>query len=159
MSVSTRTDEVLTDGRERAVMYGMEADESITPGHIVEYDSGDSDIGLGIKHSTSGGAGAVRVALTKAWGGDAEDSTDPIDDAYSDGDAMRVAVLPEGARWRALIAAGENISVGDFLVSAGDGTLQQRDSTSPEDAGAIFGVAREAGNETADFRLEVEVTR
>lgn len=156
MSVSSRTDEVLVDGRESAVMYELEADEAVTPGHLVEYDD---DVSLGIKHSTAGGPCAVRVALTKEWGGDAEDDTDPIDDAYADGDAMRVAVLQAGARYRALIKASENITPGDFLVSAGDGTLAQLDGTSPEDAGAVVGVAREAGNETTDFRLEVEVIR
>ena len=57
-----------------------------------------------------------------------------ISDAYTTGTLIQANVFRKGDEVHALIADGEDIDIGDFLESAGDGTLQE---WSEDSAGAV----------------------
>lgn len=134
-----------------------EANEAITPGHLIEYDTSTE---LYKKHATDDGIGIMPLFARKApyAGTEDADGTIPIDVAYAQGDQCYAGIALRGARVNALIKANEDIAVGDKLVSAGDGTLRElQTGTSPDDTNGCLAVAREAGTDTSAFRLIVEV--
>lgn len=129
-----------------------EADAAITPGHLIEYDTTTD---LFIPHGTDAGVTQARFARKNPTA-DTAAGTAPIDDPYADGDHVWAAIARRGCRVNALVQASENIAIGDVLVSAGDGAL--REYVSGTDAAhAPVAVAREAGTDASDFRIEVEV--
>ena len=103
----------------------------ITPGFLIELTSA----GKVQAHSTS--AGLVTPAMF-ATENDFEGQT--ISDAYEADDPVRCWIPQRGDVVYALLNGGENASVGDSLVSAGDGSLAVAGSN--EDY--IVGIAIEA---------------
>jgi hypothetical protein len=91
------------------------AAEAILPGHLVTFDS-NGDL---VKHATAGGAAANTYAIER------EEMGDDIDDEYAIGDAVKVHHFGPGCRIYAPIPSGQNLVKGDFLESAGDGTLRK----------------------------------
>ena len=109
----------------------------LTPGMLVETDSDDAIQ----PHSTANGAAAKLFAIENALEGEG------IDDAYAVDDKARVWACQPGDEVYALILDGENIAIGDKLVSAGNGRLKERRGSSSalvEDAASIIAEAREA---------------
>lgn len=105
---------------------------SITPGMMVELTSVDKVQA----HSTAGGnANPPMFALEDELQGNG------IDDAYSSADKVQVWITNRGEQVYAILADGENVSIGDALESNGAGYLQKHvaDSESWEsaDPGAI----------------------
>lgn len=87
---------------------------AITPGHLVERGTGGVQV-----HSTAAGNAARVVALERAMTGDG------IDVAYATGDEVLLAYLRPGDMFNGLVAAGASaIADGNYLESAGDGTLR-----------------------------------
>lgn len=99
------------------------AGEAITPGMLLERVSRYSDpnavasetIDKVQKHSTSGGRGEVMVALEDALQGKT------ISDAYAADNPVSMIMALPGDELFLFLAAEENISDGDLLVSNGDG--------------------------------------
>jgi len=60
-----------------------------------------------------------------------------ISDAYANGEQVRYGVLPDGERVYALVAASQNIALGDLLTSNGDGMLKEAGATD-----FVIGIAR-----------------
>lgn len=116
--------------REEALAAG-----TITPGHLIEEDSsGEFQV-----HSTEGGYAARLFAEVDALQGNT------LDDDYSADDLVSANVELPGNEVQAFLAAGENVSIGDELISAGDGTLIKNGSeTSGTTIKQIIGHAREA---------------
>src|SRR5688500_2473861 len=90
------------------------AAEAITPGHLLAFD-GSGDL---IKHGTAGGGHNRVVALHR------EEMGKTIDDAYAIGDTVKVGAFQPGMRVNALVASGVTAAKGDYLESAGNGTLR-----------------------------------
>lgn len=90
------------------------ASSAITPGHLVEF-GGSADLRV---HSTVGGPARKAVALENDLIGKG------IDDAYAANDRVRYGIMKPGSEVNMLLLTGESCSKGDFLESAGNGTLQ-----------------------------------
>jgi hypothetical protein len=113
------------------------AAEAITPGHLVTFDSS----GNLIKHNVAGGFTQTAFALER------EEMGDDIDVAYAINDTVKVGVFGPGTRVNALIASGQNINKGDYVESAGNGTLRvfgsgTRLGRSLENTGAVTVLSR-----------------
>lgn len=91
------------------------ANAALTPGHLIEVMS----TGKVRKHATEGGYAERAFALEDALQGKT------IDDAYAADDKVGYTLACPGDEVFAYIAAGENVAVGDRLISNGDGTLQK----------------------------------
>lgn len=117
------------------------ASAAITPGHLVEVISG-GEIRV---HTTVGGNVLPMFAVEDELQGKG------VDDAYAHEDPVSTWVPCRGSIVNALLADGQTIVAGDFLQSAGDGTLTKyvAEHWHSADAGTIYplaivGVATEA---------------
>lgn len=121
------------------------AGAAITPGHLIVF-SGATNV---IVHASAAGVARVAFALENDLVGGA------IGDAYDTGDTVQYGVFSPGAEIYALLAHGENISKGDALASAGDGTLQAHTGDASH---SVVAFAMEALNNTtgAAARITVE---
>ena len=116
----------------------FDAASAITPGMLLEIDSsGDVQ-----PHSTADGQVALKLFARED---DLQGNT--ISDAYTAANRVMCNVARPGDEIYALIEDGETISIGDLLVSAGDGRLKKftEDSSSPAvvETGRIVAVALE----------------
>lgn len=124
---------------------------AIKPGSLLERTSAD----LVQVHSVAGGSAESLFALEDANQGKG------IDDNYAASDPVMTWHAVPGERVEALFstASGGSIDIGDFLESAGDGTLQAYSGASsagaPEYANSIVAVALEAV--AAGSRVLVEI--
>lgn len=89
------------------------ASAAITPGDLIELSSGQYQ-----RHGTAAANAAAIFALERDGMGD------DIDVDYASGDYVKAGYFHAGQRVNAFIASGQNVSKGDFLESAGDGTLR-----------------------------------
>jgi len=112
------------------------AEGAVTPGHLCEL------VSTGIKsHATAGGRAAAIFALEDDLQGN------EIGTAYTDNNQVQTGHFKPGDRVYALLANGENASVGSWLESAGDGTLRVVDADSSVGlvvTGSVIGFATEA---------------
>lgn len=92
-------------------------DAAITPGHLCERTATGAKV-----HATAGGRCAPLFALEDDLQGS------EITDAYTAANQGQFGHFRPGDRVYALIANGENIAIGEFLESAGDGTLREVDA-------------------------------
>lgn len=94
-----------------------EAGGAITPGHLLEFSGSNV-----VVHATAGGKAAARFARENDIGGD------DIDHAYASGEVVLYMECPPGTEVLALLADGENASVGSYLESAANGELRVVDA-------------------------------
>jgi len=92
----------------------------ITPGHLLVLGSGDTVT----VHVTEGGRAEKMWALEDALQGNT------VTDNYASGDPVTLLHAVPGDVVNALIKAGETITIGEQLISAGDGTLKALDNVS-----------------------------
>lgn len=124
---------------------------AITPGHLVEITSANKVQ----VHSTAGGLAQKAFAVED----DLQGNT--IADAYAASAMVQYNVMLPGDEVNAIIADGENIAIGDKLVSAGDGTLKEQTSETTDES--VVAIAVEAcdmsGSSAADpsGRCAVEI--
>ena len=86
---------------------------AISPGHLVELDSaGEVQV-----HSTEGGYAEKAVAVEDALQGNT------IDDDYAADDRVFFYIEPSGERAQMYLYVGEDVTIGEQLISNGDGTL------------------------------------
>lgn len=114
----------------------FQAGESgIYPGMLVELNSS----GYAIKHATQGGRGLMMIADEDALQGNT------VSTVFTSGDQLTCMLPEKGAEVRLLVAAGENIAIGDELISNGAGLFIENGS---EDSGTtvnqVFAIAAEA---------------
>lgn len=112
---------------------------TITPGHLLALNSSDQFIA----HNVSGGNCAKIFAVENALLGKL------ITDTYVATNRVQAELFLPGDEVNAIIADNQNISIGDILVSNGDGTLIEQtalaDISAGEDAPArTVGMALEA---------------
>lgn len=129
---------------------------AITPGMLVELTSS----GTVQAHSTSGGNACRRFAIEDDLQG--KDTTDN----YAVSTLIQTVVAAPGDEIIGLCANGEDISVGEFVASNGDGYLKAYAIASgePDYVEAIVGVALEAidfsgssGADPASAQFKVEI--
>lgn len=128
-----------------AILKEREANAAITPGHLVELMS----TGKIRVHATIGGQAQKAFALENDLIGKG------IDDAYAADDNVRYGVFTAGAEVYALLLSGETSAIGDFLESAGNGTLQVS-STPVEGSNVAIALEAITGGAGAK-RVKVEV--
>lgn len=125
--------------------------EAIKPGMLLDLTSA----GTVRKHTNTGfGASVARAAALFAvepgWrGGD-------IDTAYADGDTVTYVAAGPGDEIYAHLQDAENVVVGQYLQSAGDGSLEAVDSDGFAIAQALEAV-NTSGGATATARIRVRV--
>lgn len=104
-----------------------EANAAISPGMLVELMS----TGKVRKHATSGGnALPIMFAIEDALQGKA------VDEDYAAGDVVRCWIPQRGDEVQALLADEQNVSIGDALMSNGQGLLTKYVAESWESADA-----------------------
>lgn len=127
---------VLVKGFDTMVREDYAAQAAITPGHLIERTS----TGTVQKHSTAGGKALVMFAGDNKLVG--KDLT--VDFAASDN--VPCFIPMRGAKVNALVAAAAAaIVVGDFLESAGDGTLRKVVAPLTDAFGAADGTIADVG--------------
>ncbi len=89
------------------------ASEAITPGHLIEIDTGQWR-----KHATAGDPIARVFALER------DELGKEISVAYAINDEVKAGYFHQGQRVNALIASGQNLLQAAPLESAGNGTLR-----------------------------------
>lgn len=127
-------------------------DGVITPGMLVELNS-DGNV---IPHATQGGNASPHFAVENAILGDG------IDVDYEDeGETVLIGKANTGDVVNALLAAGQDISIGELLQSAGNGYLEVYSSSTPPPlrpvARAIEAIDNDPGTGGAAVRILVEV--
>jgi hypothetical protein len=88
---------------------------AITPGHLLTLNSDDKVL----PHSVAGGNAYPMFALEDVYQGKT------IADAFSADDPVQCWIPGRGDMVNAILKDGENVVIGDYLESAGDGTLQK----------------------------------
>jgi len=118
---------------------------TIKPGHLVEMTSS----GTVQVHSTEGGYAERMVAIEDALQGN------DLADSYSAADLVSVNIVEPGAVCYMYIKAGEDIAIGDELISDGDGTLIENGSeTSGVTVKQLVAIAVEANDLTASGAVD-----
>lgn len=111
---------------------------AITPGHLVEVNS-DGKLQV---HSTEGGNVLPMVAIEDSLQGGL------ITKAYAADDRVQAWIPTRGDIANMILADGETVAIGDFVESAGDGTVKKTVAAESGDvitpASPIVGVALEA---------------
>lgn len=110
------------------VIEELVANAAITPGHLVEVMS----TGKVRRHASAGGNTLPMFALEDEMQGRG------ITTAFAEDEPVQVWIPYRGDMVYAILKDGEDVDVGDFLESAGDGTLQEYTS------GVIVGQVVEA---------------
>jgi len=109
-----------------------------------------------VVHATEGGRHEKMFALEDALQGHT------VDTVYTSGDIVFCIMPNVGSEVYALLEDGQNVVVGQELISAGNGKLKAlSDLESGETASEIVGVAAEAkdltGSNTADTLIRVSI--
>jgi len=140
----------------------LPAYSAIRPGDLVEYyvDSGT----LKLKpHATAGGSAIARFAREDDLQGNS------VDDNYAADDEVMANVYRAGDQIHAWLADNEDVSLGDFLESNGDGCLRKvvdEDSTQAAPARALAialedldlsNSSQESSGGAGDWRIKVEI--
>jgi hypothetical protein len=86
----------------------------ILPGMLMQVDT-DGDV---IVHATEGGRAEVLVALEDSLQGNT------VDDAYTVDNPVRLMIFRPGEEFLGLLEANQTISIGEGLISAGNGKLK-----------------------------------
>ena len=120
---------------------------AITPGHLIEFTSA----GKVQKHSSAGGTALTMFALEDELQGKG------ISEAYSADNPVQCWVAGRGDMVYALVAAGATaITAGDFLESAGDGTLRKY-ASGVKIAQAVESVDNSASSISTEARIVVRI--
>lgn len=111
-----------------------QAGAAVTPGDLVYFSSGNL-----IRHANSGQNAAPYFAVENDLIGSG------IADNYASGYTMRYVVGRPGDEVYGLLASGQSVSQGDFLESAGNGSVQAYTNQSGQNvyAAAIVAAAAE----------------
>lgn len=117
MTITLRDPGTIWLGGPRTEIGDLAASEAITPGHLVDRFNSAGVIRWR-KHATAGGACSRTVATEQSM------LNKGVADAYAAGDLMEVTAAAGGTNLWMFIASGQNISAGNKLESAGDGTLR-----------------------------------
>lgn len=135
------------------------ANETITPGHLIEPLGGSAaTAGYFKKHATAGGSNVLpRFMLQEDYIGATIDAT------AASGDQIPYGIFKAGDEVNAWLASGQNVGVNQALESNGDGTLravipQSAVGSTQIKTNQVVGYAKEPINASAAAaRIVVEV--
>jgi len=117
----------------------------IKPGMLVKLNSA----GQAIVHASQGGRAEKAFAIEDAL------QSKTVDDAYVSGSIVSYILPGQGSEVNALIEAGQDIAVGDELISAGNGKLKKAsDADSGVTVAEVVAIAMEAVNLTASGAVD-----
>lgn len=116
---------------------------AIKPGMLLEKFTSSGDVKVKA-HSTSGGFAERAVAVEDALQGKT------VDDAYTSGDRVSYLLGKPGDVVQMILNAGEDVDVGDQLISNGDGTVIKATGTPKQ----IIGSAEEAKDLSASGAVD-----
>lgn len=124
------------------------AAEIIKPGYLIEETSAEKYQA----HSTEGGRAERIVADIDTLQGNG------LSDSYAVGDLVAACVENPGNEVQMFLKSGENVVVGDELISAGDGTLIKNGSeASGITVKQVVAWAREAKNLTGSGAVDTRI--
>jgi hypothetical protein len=136
---------IVLKGHSGSIYKEANAGGAITPGHLIKVNSS----GNAVVQSDSARVQAA-VAIENHWTGGG------IDTAYAANDQVCYQVLQPGAEWNALVAAAAPaITNGDWLESAGDGTVRKTATQANAMAIARATVDNSGGGSAVRIRAEV----
>lgn len=148
----TKPDQILLRGEPNR--FEREADGTIKPGDMLELKTNDKVV----RHSTAQGRHPRWFAIENEIGGD------DLTHDYASGEVVSIQSARPGDNMLINLADGENVSIGDYLVSDGAGRVQKADSNSVgELEGSLVAFALEAvdlsGSSAADpeFRIKAQI--
>jgi hypothetical protein len=150
----TTPDTILLKGKQFTIHEEANAGAAIMPGHLVDRNSS----GEYVVHAVAAGNAAPSFALENELFGNG------IEVAYAQNDQCIVAHCPRGAWVYALVAAAASaIVIGDYLESAGDGTLRKLTAAAATSqasrasvvARAVQAVDNSGGGTAARIKVEV----
>lgn len=118
---------------------------ALTPGHLATINAA----GLLVPHPTAGGVASKTFVREAAYIGKT------MDDPFASGDTVPHMTCRAGDEVNALLQDGNNVGVGAYLESAGDGTLRLL-ASGVAVAKALVAV-NTVGGATATARIKVEV--
>jgi hypothetical protein len=118
---------------------------ALTPGMLVAINAA----GLLIAHGTAGGVAIPSFVREAAYIGKS------IDDVFASGDTVPFMVCRTGDEVNAILEDGNNVSIGAYLESAGDGTLQLL--ADGQAVARALQAVNTAGGAAATARIKVEV--
>lgn len=145
------TNTITVHARDSHVYDGV-ADGAVSPGELVSRTGQDGDIPTYGPHAAAGEFAEPYFAKEYSHTGMS------IDDDYQDGDHMELRKGLTGDRYLAYLADGENVSTDDYLVSAGDGSLQAAAADGSDESGIVAKPAEDLENASGSpIRIEVEV--
>lgn len=133
------------DIQEEYVLSGI-----VKPGYLVMVESTN----LVTYHTVSGG-----IAPIPMFAQENEFLGKTIDTAYAVDERLQVWIPTRGDVVNAVLKKGQNVGIGDRLVSNGDGTLKiyVLTGSNKEDSRAIVGLAMEAINLTASTAVDTHI--
>ena len=102
--------------RGEGVMQEGIATNAITPGHLLERTSTADELQV---HSVSGGVHGAIIAVEDELQGN------EIDDAYANNARIFFKIFRKGDVFNGIIANGEAIAIGDYVVSNGNGEMKE----------------------------------
>lgn len=145
MSITRSNPNTVFLGGDRTQINDVAASEAITPGHLViRFNNG------GITRWKKCDAADVKHPAAVAT--DLAMLNKGVDDACAAGDLIEVSVLHKGATAWMFIASGQNISYGQKLQPAADGTLKAYATLGAE----MFVALENKPNVTTLTRIRVE---
>ncbi len=122
---------------------------TIKPGMLIEQIDGDKVQA----HSTEGGYAERLVAVEDALQGKS------VADSYSAGDVVSFAAVLPGSECQMLLKAGESVSIGERLISGGNGTvICQHSEASTTTVRQIIAVSREVKDLTPSGSVDTLIT-
>lgn len=143
---------LLFTGGPRVIDNEHVASEAITPGHLIEPVPAQASDALTYRKNASASEILVLcVALEQSH------LNLGVDDAYASGDLVTACYLKTGDIFWGLLPSGQNIQVGEYLQSNGDGTLKSASATTAAANVAKLQSLDNLGAVTSLTRVRVQV--
>jgi hypothetical protein len=121
---------------------------TVKPGYLIEVNSS----GLIVAHSVAGGVHRKWFADVDLYQGGT------IADVYLSGARAFLAKVQQGNRVWAWLKAGENVVIGDDLISGGDGTLIKATGTIKQYVGKAAEALDLSGGGAVATHIRVDIT-
>lgn len=149
-STTSNTILLTPNGAERPI-FEFIADEALTPGELVRFDT-DGELE---PHGTANGVAQKIFVIENPYA--PVNTTKAIDQDYAAGDYARAIFAQSGDVVNAWLKDGVNAAIGDALTSDGAGALQKPTVDAALLEGAIVAYAAEALNNAGATRLRLKV--